>query len=182
MASATPTRRPARQGENLRRSRSGRKLLLTVLAWLKRRRLDRELAAGSDLHEPLLRTRATQLLDPRVREAIASRLESAIAEAERGPPPALSAAIPVRRQAVREAQPLMLSLAIALREPGPVSPQGIARAEMLVIDGGSSLYWDGSTLYRDDSLRDLPTDLRSAIAALRLGPTLDTNPYLPDAP
>jgi hypothetical protein len=74
----------------------------------------------------------------------------------------------------------MLSLALALREPGPLSPQGIARAELLVTDGGSSLYWDGSTLYRDDSPRDLPTDLRSAIAALHLGPKLEGNGYAGD--
>jgi hypothetical protein len=170
-----PTRRPAGQAENLHPSRSGRKLVLSLLAWLKRWRLDRELAAGSDLYEPLLRARAKKLTHARVREAIASRLERAIAAAEGGPRRRLSAAIPVRREAVREARPLMLSLALALREPGPLSPQGIARAELLVTDGGSSLYWDGSTLYRDDSPRDLPTDLRSAIAALHLGPKLEGN-------
>jgi hypothetical protein len=140
---------------------------------LSRWRLDRELAGGGDPHEPLLRARATKLAHSRVREAIASRLESAIAEAESGPRHTLSAAIPVRREAVREARPLILSLAIALREPGTPSPEGVARAEMLVSDGGSSLYWDGSSLYRDDSSRDLPTDLRSAIAALHMGRKLE---------
>jgi hypothetical protein len=82
----------------------------------------------------------------------------------------------VRREAVREGRPLILSLAIALREPDELSPQGIARAEILVADGGSSLYWDGSALYGDDSPGDLPTDLRSAIAALHLGPRLGTRP------
>jgi hypothetical protein len=115
-----------------------------------------------------------------VREAIASRLERAIAEAECGPRPTLSAAIPVRREAVREARPLMLSLAVALREPGPLSPQGIARAEILVRDGGSSLYWDGSSLYRDDRPADLPADLRSATAALHMGRKLEDNGYAGD--
>jgi hypothetical protein len=154
--------------------------VLRLRARLSRWRLDRELAGGGDPHEPLLRARATKLTHPRVREAIASRLERAIAEAECGPRRRLSAAIPVRREAVREARPLILSLAIALREPGALSPQGIARAELLVSDGASSLYWDGSSLYRDDRPRDLPADLRSAIAALHMGRKLEDNGYAGD--
>jgi hypothetical protein len=116
----------------------------------------------------------------RTRQVIVSRLESAIAEAESRPRRRFSAALPVRREAVRDARPLILSLVNVLREPGPLSPQGIARAEMLVIDGGSSLYWDGSTLYSDDRPHDLATDVRSAIAALELGPKLEGNRYFGD--
>lgn len=175
-----PTSRPVGQAENLHRSRSGRKLVLSLRAWLKRWRLDRELAAGGDPHEPLRRVRATKLTRLRTRRAIASRLESAIAAAESPPRRTLSPAIPVHRGAVREARPLILSLANALREQGRLSAQGIARAEMLVTDGGSSLYWDGSTLYGDNRPRDLPTDLRSAIAALHLGPKLEDDDYAGD--
>jgi hypothetical protein len=124
--------------------------------------LDQELAAGADPHQPRLRMRATMLTHPRTRESIASRLESAVAEAESRPPDRLSAAIPVRRETVREARPLMLSLALALREPGRVSPQGVARAELLVKDGGSPLYWNEGG--------DLLVELRSATAALDLPP------------
>jgi hypothetical protein len=166
--------RPPRPRRDRRRDRVGG-AVLQLRAWLSRWRLDRELADGGDPHEPLLCARATKLTHPRVREAIASRLERAIAEAECAPRRRLSAAIPVRREAVREARPLMLSLAVALREPGPLSPQGIARAEILVSDGGSSLYWDGSSLYRDDRPGDLPADLRSATAALHMGRKLEDN-------
>ena len=48
---------------------------------------------------------------------------------------------------------------------------------MLVTDGGSSLYWDGSSLYRDDSPGDLSADLRSAIAALHMGRKLEDNDW-----
>jgi hypothetical protein len=51
---------------------------------------------------------------------------------------------------------------------------------MLVADGGSSLYWDGSSLYRDDRPGDLPADLRSAIAALHMGRKLEDNDYAGD--
>lgn len=125
--------RPPRPGRDRRRDRVAGAVL--HLRWLSRWRLDRDLADGGDPHEPLLRVRATKLTSPRVREAIASRLERAIAEAECAPRRRFSPAIPVRREAVREARPLILSLAIALREPGELSPQGIARAEMLVADG-----------------------------------------------
>ncbi len=172
-----PTLRSPRPGRDDPRDAVG-EIVLHLRAWLSRWRLDRELAAGGDPHEPLLGVRARKLTHPRRREAIASRLEWAIAEAESRPGRSLSAAIPVRREAVREARPLMLSLALELREPGPLSPQGIARAEMLVTDGGSSLYWDGRSLYRDDSPGDLPTDLRSAIAALHMGRTLEDDSHV----
>ena len=123
-----PTLRSPRPGHDDPRDAVG-EIVLHFRAWLSRWRLDRELAAGGDPHEPLLGVRARKLTHPRRREALASRLEWAIAEAESRPERSLSAAIPVRREAVREARPLMLSLALELREPFTLEKPGAAVAD-----------------------------------------------------
>ena len=60
---------------------------------------------------------------------------------------------------------MILKLSRELRE-GSVSPQGVARAVLLLTDGGG-------VLYRTGAEGDLDTALRSACAALRLGPRLE---------
>ena len=66
--------------------------------------LDRRLAEGADPRgDPLLELRATRLVTPAARAALATGLESVVASVEEPKRP-LTAAIPVRRQPVRGAR------------------------------------------------------------------------------
>jgi hypothetical protein len=161
-AHGVPISTPPRPNHNGRRAAAG--TVLRMRAWLSRRRLDRALAAGAAPSSSLLRQRARKLTGARMRELVASSVERAVSRAEHPNPP-LSSAVPVSATAVREAKPALLSLAFALRDPDPVSPQGVARAWRLVTDGGSPLY--------DPHPNRLSEEVRAATAALHLGPMLD---------
>jgi hypothetical protein len=113
----------------------------------------------------VLRRRARTLIGGRMREGVASSVERAVSRAEHGNPP-VSAAVFVNVAAVREVKPLLLTLALTLRDPDPVSPQGVARAWRLVTDGGSALY-------DPKHPGGLSEEVRAAAAALYLGPKLD---------
>ena len=103
--------------------------------------LDRRIAEGADLAEhPILGTRAAQLTSERSRRELASWIEHVVDSADQRDP-APRSAVPLQRAAIREARPLLLSLARDLSELGePVSARGIARARQLLTDGASPLY------------------------------------------
>jgi hypothetical protein len=102
--------------------------------------LDARLARGEDpIGDPALELRAAQLCRLRNRERVADALMLALARAEHRSA-SLSAAIPVRREAVSEGRPAVLQLAIVLRKPGPVCAQGVALARRLLWDGNGPLY------------------------------------------
>ena len=156
--------RPDRDGA--RRTPAG--VALRIRAWLRRRRLDSQLAAGaspSTPSTPIMRLRARRLIGRRMREVVAVSIEGAVSRAEHGNP-SVSAAVPVNVTAVQEARPLLLTLALALRDPDPVSPQGVARAWRLITDGGSALY-------DPEHPGRLSEEVRAATAALHLGPKVD---------
>lgn len=141
----------------LKRVAAGRRLLLRARVWLEHSSLDRRLARGaSPAEDATLELRADQLTHPRTREALASSLERALADADQARP-SLSAAIPVRRSAIRSARWELVALIERLRAPTPVWAQGLALVSELVADGGSPLYQEG---------QDLRTAVLAAIEAL----------------
>jgi hypothetical protein len=143
---------------------SGWRAVLSLRARLSHRRLDRELGAGAVPDTPLLQQRARTLAGARMRERVASGLEGAVAEGKRTHWK-LTAAVSIDARAVNDAEPLLLTLALTLRQPGPVSAQGVALALTLLTDGESSLYYgEGSG--------DLAREVRAATDALHRGPML----------
>lgn len=133
--------------DRTRLARSGRpglfaSLVLRLRVVLRRRSLDRLLAAGGDPSWGTdLELRAQQLTRWRNRHALAESIERTIDEARR--PPRWSCAAPLDRAAVRAATPELLALAARLEAQAAPGPEGVALAEQLVEDGSSPLYAPG---------------------------------------
>jgi hypothetical protein len=143
---------------------------LRLRVWLHHWRLDHEIASGGAPTSPLLRMRAAALIEPRRRKRLAVHFDRLVDEVAKLPP-RMSAAAPLNRPAIEEAGPLLLGLARDLRDPGPVSPQGVARAVLLLTDGGGPLYGTQPPLFAvDEPSEALSVAVRSASAALFLGP------------
>lgn len=102
--------------------------------------LDRRLAEGADPHsDRLLELPAARLVTPASRALVATGLERVVASVDKPNGP-LSAAIPVRRRAVRNARVDLMTLADDLRRTAAPNPRGVAMAERLITDPGSPLY------------------------------------------
>jgi hypothetical protein len=91
-----------------------------------------------------LRARVRAVLEARMvsersRRRLAEALEQSVTRAEQ-PRSGLTAAVPVARDAVRDAREALLDLAERLRAPRPVDPDGMRLARSLLIDGASPLY------------------------------------------
>ena len=114
-------------------------ILQRVAARFSAPRLDFRLAAGEDpLGSTALAVRSAELVSPRVRRQLAAGLEHAWTE--NGDRPALSAAIPVDREAVAAAAPALRQLAQALRSRERVEVRGVALTQILLTQPGSPLY------------------------------------------
>jgi hypothetical protein len=112
-----------------------------LLAHLRAPRLDRQLADGvAPWHSPTHAARALQLTGARTRRALARSLERLVEQAEEPPPPARSAVIEPCRPQVREARPIMLTMAFRLRAGTPVDARGVARLKLLLTDGLGPCY------------------------------------------
>jgi hypothetical protein len=137
-----------------------------LLVRLRRRSLDRRLAAGEDpLGDELLIERAAQIARPEARVDLARMLERAIVDVDR--PPRFSNAVPVCRREVIRALPTLLRLTERVRDGAPAWPAGLAAVRELLADGGGPLY----VQRRPGALR------RRARAALReLDPDLAAEP------
>lgn len=135
-------------------------------ARLRRGTLDRRLALGvppSDNAE--LSARATVLLRRATRVRIAQGIESAVAVAHDVPRPnPLHPGAPVAGQHVRDAIDELVALALRLRAPESVMPQGVALARTLLVDGTGPLYVLHGTS------ETLPAVARRALDALDDGP------------
>jgi hypothetical protein len=105
--------------------------------------LDTELAAGVDpASDPALILRAAQLRSPRHRRRLAAWVERLVREANAGPPPAFTVAVPIVREQILEARDSLLFLAYLLRYADRLQPRGVAMVQQLLADGGSVLYTD----------------------------------------
>jgi hypothetical protein len=111
-----------------------------LLAWWSQGRLDRELAAGADpVADRRLEHRARRLTSLRVRRKIAASIECVVDEAERGWH-GMSSEAPIKSGPTLGARPALHALADALVIDGPVRPQGVALASLLVTDASGPLY------------------------------------------
>jgi hypothetical protein len=119
----------------------GLRPLSRITTWLRAATLDRRIAQGADpAADPVLGQRAEVLTSAETRRQLAYWIEHLVDSVDR-PDPGPRAAVPLQRDAIREARPLLLSLARDLSEVRePVSARGIARARQLLTDGGSPLY------------------------------------------
>jgi len=138
---------------------------LRFRTWVARNRLDSEIATGAAFDDPLRRQRARFLVEPRTRARIAAQLEHVLPYAERQPGRGSTAA-PMDKTTIEEARPLLIDLARELRDPGPVSPTGVARAKIMLTHGASPLYEAGEP-------HELAPQLKAARAALQMGPRLE---------
>ena len=118
--------------------------LAPLLARLRAPWLDRQLVAGVESwRSPVHAARSRQLTSERTRRMLARSLEQLVEAAEeptrvfRGP------VIRPSRARVREARPVMLTLAARLRGAAPVNPQAIAALKDLLADGGGPVYTNG---------------------------------------
>jgi hypothetical protein len=130
-ASATPALVPPERG--LRRQ--------GLLARLRGRRLDHELAQGTPpWHSGLHAARSRQITGARCRRALARALERILDELDLAQPMIWTAAIPICREQVAEARPLLLLVAARLRADVPLAACGVARLRLLLFEGDSPMY------------------------------------------
>ncbi|MGA2320677.1 MAG: hypothetical protein ABSG95_08020 [Solirubrobacteraceae bacterium] len=104
-------------------------------------RLDRRIAAGSAQEStPALSLRARQLTSPRTRQQIARELRGIVDYVDRAGSAWIFSAVVIERAAVRAGRQAILGLAERLEGAAPVSPRGVARAQVLLTDGLSPLF------------------------------------------
>ena len=115
--------------------------LAALRARLHRQSLDLELARGiAPWRSPAHAARALQLTTPRRREICAQALERVLADTEHRPRGIGSrVAVPPDPAVILNA-PLVWQIVATLRDPAPVSAEGMARLQMLLCDGGGPLY------------------------------------------
>ena len=131
---------------------SGSRRALRSLSWLTAAQarvfglaLDVELGAGvASWHTPLHAARALQLTEPRRRFRLAARLDRLVADAHRPPFTGRRAtgavAVAPCRTSVLGCASQVADLAAILRDPAPVTAEGVARLQTLLCDGGGPLY------------------------------------------
>ncbi len=130
-----------------------------LLAWWHALELDRQLAAGADPRSSaVLAMRARRITAARSRRRISGGLAGALGRA-RGGHPGFTAAVRSDAREVLAARTVLTALAVRLRAPEPVAPQGAAMLLMLLTDGTSLLYRPGEP-------GALGSRLRAAAAAL----------------
>jgi hypothetical protein len=122
----------------------GRHPLVPLLAHLRAPSIDGQLATGveprrTQTHE----ARARQLTRDRVRRNLARSLELLVEQVEDPPRLSLGAVVYPSRARVREARPLILTLASRLRSNAPVNPRGVAALRELLADGVGPVYTHG---------------------------------------
>jgi hypothetical protein len=84
--------------------------------------------------------RARQLTNDRTRRTLARSLERLVEQAETPRPPFRTAVVQPCRPQVREARPLILTIAQRLRSNAPVGVCGVARLQALLSNGAGPCY------------------------------------------
>jgi hypothetical protein len=112
---------------------------------LRRRGLDRQLAAGVDpVTSPDLELRAWQLVQHSSRLRVARGLRRTVREAQNHRRDELSSVVPIPAQAVTQWSQGLLGVADAIEQSDRVSACGIALALELLTDGTGPLYDPGA--------------------------------------
>jgi hypothetical protein len=118
-------------------------LAIRARAWCRASRLDAELAAGGDPWSTReLFARACQLLAPRTRATLATRLDALVADASR--PGLVIRPAPIQRRAVLDAREALLALRRRVGGVEPVGLRGIAATSRLLGDGSGPVYNAGA--------------------------------------
>ena len=116
-----------------------RKRWLDVLARLRARELDSQLAAGlSPESSDVLFAHAARIARPRSCAVLASSLRKVAIAAEK--PGGISNRAPLRRDDIRSTRDELLVLAERLERTGPIQARGIAKIRLLLSDGSGPLY------------------------------------------
>jgi hypothetical protein len=112
---------------------------LRLRTWLRRDRLDKQLARGVDPRtSPELRLRAGQLSTAAERVRLAKDLEAVLRQAHEQTPQIHRL---VRRRQVRACADELVALALRLRDDQPIDPRGAAMTAQLLPDPRSPLYY-----------------------------------------
>jgi hypothetical protein len=112
---------------------------LRPAAFVRRFRLDSELAAGADPRSrPTLALRADQLVHRHYRRRLAASVERLVREADADRGYWFSAAIPFLHDQVAEARGTLLAIVEALRAPESIQPRGVAMVAQLLMDPATS--------------------------------------------
>jgi len=122
-------------------SRPSSTLALRLRVHLHRERLDRQIARGlapEAFHDRALR--ATQLAGMPTRRQVARSLRRLVTHAELPAGGLLTSAVPVCRRSVLPWREAILGLADRLEQPVALDPCGVARALVLITDGGGPFY------------------------------------------
>jgi hypothetical protein len=91
------------------------------------------------LRARLSAVREARMVSVRSRRRLAEAIEYSVARAE-NPRRGITAAVPVVREAARDARGPLLDLAERLRAPRPVDADGMRQARQLLVDGSGPLY------------------------------------------
>jgi hypothetical protein len=126
-------------------------LALRLRVHLHRGRLDHQIADGFDVVAFEDRAlRAGQLAGMPARRRVARSLRDVVKAADR--PALVSSAVPVSRRTVVPWREALLGLAERLERPEPVNPCGVARALVVLTDGGGPLYGPGAARSMGESV------------------------------
>lgn len=143
-------------------------LRVRVRARLQRRRLDRELASGTDPNtDPARRERARELVGEKTRRQIAACLERLLAEADSAPRGAYTSRMPIARTAIRDSRLDLETIVERLKAPAYISSRGVAMISLLCSDGAGPLY--GNNPAHSQELRRA---LAAVVEAIDHGPVL----------
>jgi hypothetical protein len=116
-------------------------VLLRLRVYLTRGMLDRRIAGAVALDAtPALALRARQLASASLRQSSARNLRHTVAYAERVESRPRLSAVMLEPARVRAGRSAILRLAERLDRAGPVSPQGVALARVLLTDAASPLF------------------------------------------
>ncbi len=114
---------------------------LRLKAFVTRRKLDRQIAAGRSCESnPALALRAYQLTGSRSREEIARNLRGIVDYVDRRSSRGAMSAVVIEPAAVRSGRRAILELARRLEGAAAVSPRGVVLAGALLTDGRSPLF------------------------------------------
>lgn len=120
-------------------SRDSSGVLLQLRTWFQRPRLDADIVDGRRRPgDPRLALREAQLVAPRRRMRLATRIEEAIRASER--PRRSGSTAPVDLRAVGIARPVLADLILVLRSRQHVEARGMALGWRLLTDPTSPLY------------------------------------------
>ncbi len=133
---------------------------LRLRVHLRRRRLDRELAAGIDpADRPDLRERAAELVGARARRSLATVLDRTRREAE-GPARPFESAAPLARAAIKANSAQIRTIVRRLEDGQAIASTSMARVAVLVHERDSPLFDS------DTSAQDLQRTLASILGDL----------------